>query len=113
MDLMKALIRQYMKAEAPEVHVGDTVRDHVKIKEGSREREQVLEGTAIAKKHGGLEESFTVRRISYGVGCEKVFLVHSPSIVKVETVRKGKVRRAKLYYLRDRMGKAAKVKEKV
>ena len=104
MDLMKALTSQYMKAEAPEVHVGDTVRVHVKIKEGSRER---------AKKHGGLEETFTVRRISYGVGCEKVFLVHSPSIVKVETVRKGKVRRAKLYYLRDRMGKAAKVKEKV
>jgi len=126
MDLMKALTSQYMKAEVPEVRVGDTVRVHVKIKEGSRERVQVFEGTVIAKKHGGLEETFTVRRLSYGVGCEKVFLLHSPSIVKVETVRHGKVRRAKLYYLRDRLGKAgstaylrarlgkaAKVKEKV
>ena len=113
MDLMKALTSQYMKAEAPVVNVGDTVRVHVKIKEGSRERIQVFEGTVIAKKHGGLEETFTVRRISYGVGCEKVFLLHSPVIEKVETVRHGKVRRAKLYYLRDRMGKAAKVKEKV
>ena len=113
MDLMKALTSQYMKAEAPVVNVGDTVRVHVKIKEGSRERIQVFEGTVIAKKHGGLEETFTVRRISYGVGCEKVFLLHSPSIVKVVTVRHGKVCRAKLYYLRDRMGKAAKVKERV
>jgi large subunit ribosomal protein L19 len=113
MDLMKALTSQYMKAEVPEVRVGDTVRVHVKIKEGSRERVQVFEGTVIAKKHGGLEETFTVRRLSYGVGCEKVFLLHSPHIVKVETVRHGKVRRAKLYYLRDRLGKAAKVKEKV
>ena len=104
MDLMKALTSQYMKAEVPEVQVGDTVRVHVKIKEGSRERVQVFEGTVIAKKHGGLEETFTVRRISYGVGCEKVFLLHSPSIVKVETVRHGKVRRAKLYYLRNRLG---------
>ena len=113
MDLMKALTSQYMKAEVPEVHVGDTVRVHVKIKEGSRERVQAFEGTVIAKKHGGLEETFTVRRISYGVGCEKVFLLHSPSIVKVETVRHGKVRRAKLYYLRNRLGKAAKITEKV
>ena len=113
MDLMKALTSQYMKAEVPEVRVGDTVRVHVKIKEGSRERVQIFEGTVIAKKHGGLEETFTVRRISYGVGCEKVFMLHSPSIVKVETVRHGKVRRAKLYYLRSRLGKAAKVKEKV
>ena len=95
------------------MNVGDTVRVHVKIKEGSRERIQVFEGTIIARKHGGIEETITVRRLSYGVGCEKVFPVHSPSIVKVETVRHGKVRRAKLYYLRDRMGKAAKVKEKV
>ena len=113
MDLMKALTSQYMKAEVPEVRVGDTVRVHVKIKEGSRERVQVFEGTVIAKKHGGLEETFTVRRISYGVGCEKVFPVHSPSIVSVTTVRKGKVRRAKLYYLRDRVGKKAKVKERL
>ena len=113
MDLVKALTSQYMKEELPEVNVGDTVRVHVKIKEGARERIQVFEGTVIAKKHGGIEESFTVRRISYGVGCEKVFPIHSPNIVKVETVRRGKVRRAKLYYLRDRLGKAAKVKEKV
>ena len=113
MDLMKALTSQYMKKELPEMNVGDTVRVHVKIKEGSRERIQVFEGTIIAKKHGGIEESITVRRLSYGVGCEKVFPVHSPNIVKVETVRRGKVRRAKLYYLRDRLGKAAKVKERV
>jgi len=113
MNLIKALTSQYMKEEAPEVAIGDVVRVHVKIKEGTRERVQVFEGTVIAKKHGGIEESFTVRRISYGVGCEKVFPLHSPSIVKVEVVRHGKVRRAKLYYLRDRMGKAAKVKEKV
>ena len=111
MDLMKALTSQYMKEELPVVRVGDTVRVHVKIKEGSRERVQVFEGTVIAKKHGGIEESFTVRRLSYGVGCEKVFPSHAPNIVKVETVRKGTVRRAKLYYLRDRLGKAAKVKE--
>ena len=113
MDLVKALTSQYMKEELPQVNVGDTVRVHVKIKEGTRERVQVFEGTVIAKKHGGIEESFTVRRISYGVGCEKVFPIHSPNIVKVETVRRGKVRRAKLYYRRDRLGKAAKVKERV
>ena len=113
MDLVKALTSQYMKEELPEVNVGDTVRVHVKIKEGTRERVQAFEGTVIAKKHGGIEESFTVRRISYGVGCEKVFPIHSPNIVKVETVRRGKVRRAKLYYLRNRLGKAAKVKERV
>ena len=112
-DLMKALTSQYMKHELPEMNIGDTVRVHVKIKEGSRERIQVFEGTIIAKKHGGIEETITVRRISYGVGCEKVFPVHSPSIVSVETIRRGKVRRAKLYYLRDRVGKAAKVKERV
>ena len=111
MDLMKALTSQYMKQELPEVQVGDTVRVHVKIKEGSRERIQIFEGTVIAKKHGGITETITVRRISYGVGCEKVFPVHSPTIVSVDTVRRGKVRRAKLYYLRDRVGKRAKVKE--
>ena len=113
MDLMKALTSQYMKEELPQMNVGDTVRVHVKIKEGARERVQVFEGTIIARKHGGIEESITVRRLSYGVGCEKVFPVHSPSIVKVETVRRVKVRRAKLYYLRNRLGKAAKVKERV
>lgn len=113
MDMIKALTSKYMKEEIPSVTVGDTVRVHVKIKEGSRERVQVFEGTVIAKKHGGIEESFTVRRLSYGVGCEKVFPMHAPNIEKVETIRKGKVRRAKLYYLRSRLGKAAKVKQKV
>ena len=113
MDLMEALTSQYMKEELPQMNVGETVRVNVKIKEGARERVQAFEGTIIARKHGGIEESITVRRLSYGVGCEKVFPVHSPNIVKVETVRRGKVRRAKLYYLRDRLGKAAKVKERV
>lgn len=113
MNLMKALTSQYMKQELPEVQVGDTVRVHVKIKEGSRERIQIFEGTVIAKKHGGITETITVRRISYGVGVEKVFPVHSPSIDKIEVVRNGAVRRAKLYYLRGRVGKGAKVKEKL
>ena len=113
MDLVKALSSQYMKEELPEMRVGDTVRVHVRIKEGSRERIQVFEGTIIARKHGGIGETITVRRVSYGVGCEKVFPIHSPHVVNVETVRKGKVRRAKLYYLRSRFGKAAKVKEQV
>ena len=112
MDLIKALNEKQLK-EVPQVQVGDTVRVHVKVMEGSRERIQVFEGTVIAKKHGGIEETITVRRISYGVGCEKVFPVHSPSIVSVTTVRKGKVRRAKLYYLRDRVGRKAKVKERL
>lgn len=114
MDLMKSFIEKNMPAkEAPSVNVGDTVRVHLKVKEGNRERIQVFEGTVIAKKHGGINETITVRRISYGVGCEKVFPVHSPSIVSVETVRRGKVRRAKLYYLRERVGKSAKVKERL
>jgi len=113
MDLVKALSSQYMKTELPEMRVGDTVRVHVRIKEGSRERIQVFEGVIIARKHGGIGETITVRRISYGVGCEKVFPVHSPNVAAVETVRKGKVRRAKLYYLRERFGKAAKIKEKI
>ena len=111
MDLVKTLSDRYIKAELPSMNVGDTVRITVRVKEGSRERTQAFEGTIIAKKHGGINETITVRRISYGVGCEKVFPVNSPSLVNVETVRKGKVRRAKLYYLRDRVGKSAKVKE--
>ena len=111
MDLMQAFTEKYKKEQPPVVEVGDTVRVHIKVKEGSRERIQVFEGPGIAKKHGGIEESFTVRRISYGVGVEKVFPIHAPSIEKIETVRHGKVRRAKLYYLRGRVGKAAKVKE--
>ena len=114
MDLMQSFIEKNMpEKEAPSITVGDTVRVHLKVKEGNRERIQVFEGTVIAKKHGGINETFTVRRISYGVGVEKVFPLYSPVIEKVETIRRGKVRRAKLYYLRDRVGKAAKVKEKL
>ena len=113
MDLIKALNQEQLQKELPQVEVGDTVRVHVKVKEGSRERVQVFEGTVIAKKHGGIEETVTVRRVSYGVGVEKVFPVHSPSIEKIETVRHGFVRRAKLYYLRERSGKSARIKEKL
>ena len=113
MDLIKELNKERLATEVPAVKVGDTVRVHVKVKEGSRERIQVFEGTVIAKKHGGIEETITVRRISYGVGVEKVFPVHSPSIATIEVVRGGAVRRAKLYYLRGRVGKGAKVKEKL
>ena len=113
MDLIKELNKETLAKEKPAVQIGDTVRVHVKVKEGSRERIQVFEGTVITKKHGGVEETFTVRRISYGVGVEKVFPVYSPSIDHVEIVRSGKVRRAKLYYLRDRVGKGAKLKEKL
>ena len=113
MDLIKELESQQLKKEMPVINVGDTVRVHVKIKEGSRERIQVFEGTVIAKKHGGIEETITVRRVSYGVGVEKVFPIHAPAVDKIEIVRKGKVRRAKLYYLRDRVGKSAKVKERI
>ena len=111
MNLMQAFTEKYKKAEPPVVAIGDTVKVHLKVKEGNRERIQIFEGTVIAKKHGGIEETFTVRRVSYGVGVEKVFPIHAPSIEKIEVVRHGKVRRAKLYYLRDRVGKAAKVKE--
>lgn len=113
MDLVKALTEKYMKPELPEMNVGDTVRVTVRVKEGNRVRNQAFDGTIMAKKHGGINETITVRRISYGVGCEKVFPVHSPTIVSVETLRRGKVRRAKLYYLRDRVGKKAKVKERI
>ena len=113
MNLVEALSQKYMKETLPEVRVGDTVRVHVKIKEGNRERIQTFEGTIIARKHGGISETITVRRISYGVGVEKVFPLHSPNVDKIEIVRRGKVRRAKLYYLRSRLGKAAKVKERV
>ena len=111
MDLMQAFTQKHLKAEPPVAAVGDTVRVHIKVKEGSRERIQVFEGTVIAKKHGGIEETITVRRVSYGVGVEKVFPIHAPSLEKIELVRHGKVRRAKLYYLRSRVGKAAKLKE--
>ena len=113
MDLIKELNKETLAKEKPAVQIGDTVRVHVKVKEGSRERIQVFEGTVIAKKHGGIEETITVRRISYGVGVEKVFPVYSPSIDHIQVVRSGKVRRAKLYYLRDRVGKGAKLREKL
>jgi len=113
MDLIKELNKETLAKEVTKVEIGDTVRVHVKVKEGSRERIQVFEGIVIAKKHGGIEETITVRRISYGIGVEKVFPVHSPSIDHIEIVRNGKVRRAKLYYLRSRVGKGAKVKERL
>ena len=113
MDLIKELNKEQLQKEMPAVKVGDTVRVHVKVKEGSRERIQIFEGTVIAKKPGGIEETITVRRLSYGVGVEKVFPVYSPSIDTIEVVRSGAVRRAKLYYLRGRVGKSAKIKEKL
>ena len=113
MDALKIISGDSMKETTPAFSIGDTIRVDVKIREGERERIQAFEGTVIAKKHGGITETITVRRISYGVGCEKVFPLHSPNVAMIETIRKGKVRRAKLYYLRDRFGKAAKVKERV
>ena len=113
MDLIKELNKETLAKETANVQIGDTIRVHVKVKEGSRERIQIFEGTVIAKKQGGIEETITVRRLSYGIGVEKVFPVHSPSIDHIEVVRNGKVRRAKLYYLRGRVGKGAKVKEKL
>ena len=112
MDLIQAFTNEQIKTEVPVVRIGDTVRVHNKIKEGNRERIQMFEGTVIAKHGGGISETFTVRRVSYGVGVEKTFPIHSPNVEKVEVYREGKVRRAKLYYLRGRVGKAAKVKEK-
>ena len=111
MDLIKAFTNEQLKTEVPEVNIGDTVRIHNKIKEGTRERIQMFEGVVISKKNGGISETFTVRRIAYGVGVEKTFPIHSPNVVKVDIIRSGKVRRAKLYYLRDRVGKSAKIKE--
>ena len=113
MDLMQAFTEKYKKAEPPVMEVGDTVRVHLKVREGNRERIQVFEGVVIAKKHGGIRESFTVRRLSFGVGVERCFPLHSPKVAYVTVVRAGKVRRAKLYYLRGRTGKAAKVKEDI
>ena len=112
-EIVKALGNEQMKVEVPQFNIGDTVKVSCKIKEGNRERIQMFEGIVIRKKNGGISETFTVRRISYGVGVEKTFPLHSPNVEKVEVVRKGKVRRARLYYLRDRVGKAAKVKEKL
>ena len=113
MDALKTIAAESVKADAPQFRIGDTVKVSVNIREGQRERIQIFEGTVIAKRGSGVAETFTVRRVSYGVGIERVFPLHSPNVRKVEVVRRGKVRRAKLYYLRDRVGKAAKVKEQV
>jgi len=113
MDALKLIAQDSLKNEVPAVTVGNTVRVHVRIKEGERERIQMFEGTVIAKQHGGVSETFTVRRVAHGVGVERVFPLHSPTVVKVETIRRGRVRRCKLYYLRSRVGKAAKVKERI
>lgn len=113
MDIIKSIEHEQLKNKVPNLKIGDTVRVHQKIKEGKRERIQVFEGIIIKKQNGGLNETFTVRKLAYGVGVEKTFLVHSPLVEKVELVRVGKARRAKLYYLRDRVGKAAKTKEDI
>ena len=113
MDLIKAFTNEQLKENVPVVRIGDTVRIHNKIVEGTRERIQLFEGVVISKHGGGISETFTVRRISYGVGFEKTFPLHSPNVAKVEVVRVGKVRRAKLYYIREKVGKASKVKEQI
>lgn len=112
LDIIRAIDKEQLKTEPQNFEIGDYVRVHLKIVEGSRERVQVFEGTIISRRGEGLRESFTVRRVSYGVGVERVFPVHSPRVINVEIVRKGKVRRAKLYYLRSRVGKSARIREK-
>lgn len=112
MDIIQVLGQEQMKSDIPEFRPGDTVRVHVKVVEGARERIQVFEGVVIRRRGSGLQETFTVRRMSYGVGVERIFPVHSPRVDKIEVARRGKVRRAKLYYLRDRVGKAARIKER-
>ena len=113
MNLVEAFTNEQLKKELPLIRIGDTIRVHNRIKEGNRQRIQMFEGTVIAKHGGGISETFTVRRVSYGVGVEKTFPIHSPNVEKVDVIRVGKVRRAKLYYLRDRVGKASKVKEQI
>ncbi len=113
MDALKIITESSMKQNLPKFNIGDTVRVHVNIREGERERIQMFEGTVIAKSRGGIASSFTVRRISYGVGVERVFPMHSPNVQNVDVIRRGRVRRSKLYYMRDRVGKAAKVKEQI
>ena len=112
MDMIKSLETEQLKKNLPEMSIGDTVKVYVKVKEGNRERLQMFEGIVIKKKGSGINQTFTVRRVSYGVGVERAFLIHSPRIDRVEIAKKGIVRRAKLYYLRERTGKAAKIKEK-
>ncbi len=113
MDLIQAFTSEQLKSDMPVFSIGDTVKVHNRIKEGAKERIQIFEGTVIARRGAGISATFTVRRISYGIGTEKTFLIHSPNVAKVEVVRSGKVRRAKLYYLRERTGKSAKLKEKM
>ena len=113
MEKIQAFVNEQLKTEVPNFGIGDGVKVYVKIVEGEKERIQMFEGTVIAKHGGGISETFTVRRVSYGVGVEKTFPIHSPNVARVEVVRKGKVRRAKLYYLRGRVGKAAKVKQDI
>ena len=111
-EVIKSIEKKQLKENVPEIAIGDTVRVFVKVVEGNRERLQAFEGVVIARKGGGLSETFTVRRVSYGIGVERTFPVHSPRVDRVEVVRHGRVRRAKLYYLRDRVGKASKLKER-
>jgi large subunit ribosomal protein L19 len=111
-DMIKMVEQDYMKKEIAPFRPGDTVKVHVKVVEGARERTQVFEGTVIRRRGGGLGETFTVRRISYGVGVERTFPLHSPRLDKIEVMRRGRIRRARLYYLRDRVGKAARIKER-
>lgn len=113
MDILSQITQEQIRTDLPALEIGDTVKVYVKVKEGNRERLQMFEGTVIKKNHGGIQETFTVRRVSYGVGVERTFPLNTPKIDRIEVVRHGKVRRAKLYYLRDRVGKAAKVKEKL
>ena len=110
-NIINEIEKDYMKKEVPQFREGDVIKVYVKVVEGNRERLQAFEGTVIAKKNGGVRETFTVRRVSFGVGIERTFPLHSPRIDKIEIVRHGKVRRAKLYYLRNLSGKAAKIKE--
>ncbi len=110
-QIIAEITREHLRTDLPEFGPGDTVRVHAKVIEGNKERIQVFEGVVIARKHGGISETFTVRKISHGVGVERTFMLHSPRIDKIEVVRRGKVRRAKLYYLRKKIGKAARIKE--
>ena len=110
-EIIRSLEREQLRSDIPDFRIGDTVRVFVKVVEGSRERLQAFEGAVIARRNGGIRETFTVRRVSYGIGVERTFPVHSPRVDRIEIIRKGKVRRAKLYYLRERSGKAAKIKE--
>ncbi len=112
MDLVQEVTQQYLKTDIPEFRAGDTVKVHVRLKEGEKERIQIFEGLVIARKHGGIAETFTVRKISSGIGVERVFPLHAPSVAQIDVIRSGRVRRAKLYYIRSRRGKAARIKER-